>query len=78
MGVPRLGSYLGRVDGDLGFLRSYFASSIAAHKACVSDFSYILGNPKLRRHFASEAPKKKSKQVTKFGWLIFCGLVSSW
>ncbi|CAB4282422.1 unnamed protein product [Prunus armeniaca] len=61
LGVPRLGSYLGgRVDGDLGFLRSYFASSIAAHKACVSDFSYILGNPKLRRHFSSEAPKKKN------------------
>ncbi|RXI04342.1 hypothetical protein DVH24_038616 [Malus domestica] len=59
-GVPRFGSYLGPVDGELGFLRSYFAASIGAHKACVSDFSCILANPKLSRHFSSETPKKKN------------------
>ncbi|KAM0999431.1 hypothetical protein FF1_006127 [Malus domestica] len=59
-GVPRFGSYLGPVDGELGFLRSYFAASIAAHKACVSDFSGILASPKLCRHFSSENPKKKN------------------
>ncbi|XP_068338703.1 ATP-dependent zinc metalloprotease FTSH 10, mitochondrial-like [Pyrus communis] len=59
-GVPRFGSYLGPVDGELGFLRSYFAASIAAHKACVSDFSGILASPKLCRHFSSETPKKKN------------------
>ncbi|KAL6203297.1 hypothetical protein ACLB2K_026997 [Fragaria x ananassa] len=57
-GVP--GSYPGRVDGDLGFMRSYIASAIGAHKTHVSDVSYILRNPKFLRLFSSEAPKKKN------------------
>ncbi|KAM1695233.1 hypothetical protein TB2_028979 [Malus domestica] len=61
-GVPRCGSYLGPVDGELRFLRSYFAASIAAHKARVSDFSCILANPKLCLHFSSETPKKKNSE----------------
>ncbi|PRQ34169.1 putative ATPase, AAA-type, core, peptidase, FtsH, peptidase M41, FtsH extracellular [Rosa chinensis] len=60
LGVPGSGSYLGRVDGDLGFMRTYIASAIGAHKTHVSDLSYILGNPKFVRLFSSEAPKKKN------------------
>ncbi|KAM5583562.1 ATP-dependent zinc metalloprotease FTSH 10, mitochondrial-like [Rosa sericea] len=60
LGVPGSGSYLGRVDGDLGFMRTYIASAIGAHKTHVSDLSYILGNPKFVRLFSSETPKKKN------------------
>lgn len=60
LGVPGAGSFLGRIDGDLGFMRSFIASSIGAHKAHVSDVSYIIGNPKFQRLFSSEAPKKKN------------------
>ncbi|XP_062084991.1 ATP-dependent zinc metalloprotease FTSH 10, mitochondrial-like [Humulus lupulus] len=49
----------GRVDGALGFLRSYI-TSIGARKVSASDFPYILGNPEFRRLFSSEAPKKKN------------------
>lgn len=80
-GVPGSGSYLGRVDGDLGFMRSYIASAIGAHKTHVSDVSYILGNPKFLRLFSSEAPKKKSEQVYIFFFncfvLVWFGCLSS-
>jgi AFG3 family protein len=65
LGVPGVNAYLGRVDGGLGFLRRYLAT-IGAHKelvskACLSDLNRVLANPRLRRLFSSEAPKKKSK-----------------
>ncbi|XP_047331275.1 ATP-dependent zinc metalloprotease FTSH 10, mitochondrial-like [Impatiens glandulifera] len=55
---------IGRVNENLGFLRGYL-SSIKANKGFVSktylsDFSYILANPKFRRLFSSEVPKKKN------------------
>lgn len=75
LGVPGAGSFLGQIDGDLGFMRSFIASSIGAHKAHVSDVSYIIGNPKFQRLFSSEAPKKKSKQVDIFIPFLCCGLV---
>ncbi|XP_050368733.1 ATP-dependent zinc metalloprotease FTSH 10, mitochondrial-like [Argentina anserina] len=60
LGVAGSGSYLGRADGDSGFMRFYIASAIGAHKTHVSDMSYILGNPKFLRLFSSETPKKKN------------------
>ncbi|XP_062171411.1 ATP-dependent zinc metalloprotease FTSH 10, mitochondrial-like isoform X1 [Alnus glutinosa] len=64
LGVPGVNAYLGRVDGGLGFLRRYLAT-IGAHKelvskACLSDLNRVLANPRLRRLFSSEAPKKKN------------------
>ncbi|VVA90311.1 unnamed protein product [Arabis nemorensis] len=47
-------------DGGLGFLRRNFAS-LAARKGLDSgDFSRVFANPRLRRLFSSETPKKKN------------------
>ncbi|KAE8056270.1 hypothetical protein FH972_013057 [Carpinus fangiana] len=63
LGVPGVNA-LGRVNGRLGILRRYLAT-VGAHKAFVSkaylsDLNYVLANPRLRRLFSSEAPKKKN------------------
>jgi len=47
-------------DANLGFLRRYLASIGAHRKEILSDLNYVLANPRLRRFFSSEAPKKKS------------------
>jgi AFG3 family protein len=65
LGVPGVNAYLGRVNGGLGILRRYLAT-VGAHKAFVSkaylsDLNHVLANPRLRRLFSSEGPKKKSK-----------------
>ncbi|KAJ7947626.1 ATP-dependent zinc metalloprotease FTSH protein [Quillaja saponaria] len=64
LGVPRLNAYNGGIDGGLGFLRGYLAS-IGTNKGFVSnsylsDLNYVLANPRLRRLFSSESPKKKN------------------
>ncbi|KAK9280405.1 hypothetical protein L1049_014094 [Liquidambar formosana] len=61
---PHVNAYLGGFDGKLGFLRGYLAA-IGVHKEFVSqgylsDLNYVLANPRLRRFFSSEAPKKKN------------------
>lgn len=63
VGAPRVSDGVDVVG--LGFLKRYLAT-IGAHKrfvskANLSDFNYVLANPRLRRFFSSEAPKKKSK-----------------
>uniref|UniRef100_A0A7C8YHC8 AAA+ ATPase domain-containing protein n=1 Tax=Opuntia streptacantha TaxID=393608 RepID=A0A7C8YHC8_OPUST len=47
-------------DANLGFLRRYLASIGAHRKEILSDLNYVLANPRLRRFFSSEAPKKKN------------------
>ncbi|XP_059429772.1 ATP-dependent zinc metalloprotease FTSH 10, mitochondrial-like [Corylus avellana] len=64
LGLPGVNAYLGRVNGGLGILRRYLAT-VGAHKAFVSkaylsDLNHVLANPRLRRLFSSEAPKKKN------------------
>ncbi|PSS14233.1 ATP-dependent zinc metalloprotease FTSH 10 like, partial [Actinidia chinensis var. chinensis] len=58
-------SYISRFDEKLGFLRGYLASigackEFASKAYYLSDLNYVLANPRLRRFFSSEAPKKKN------------------
>lgn len=49
-----------QVEGGLGFLRRHFAS-LASRKGLVNnDLIGVIANPRLRRFFSDEAPKKKS------------------
>ncbi|CAI0393359.1 unnamed protein product, partial [Linum tenue] len=63
-GLPRGGSFANRIDDGVGILRSYLtsigAAKSSAAKTSVSNLNAILANPRLRRFFSSEAPKKKS------------------
>lgn len=61
-------TYITQVDEKLGFLRGYIASigaskELGSKSYYVSDLNYVLANPRLRRFFSSEAPKKKSKST---------------
>ncbi|XP_038901124.1 LOW QUALITY PROTEIN: ATP-dependent zinc metalloprotease FTSH 10, mitochondrial-like [Benincasa hispida] len=66
LAVPRVDSCLGDREGMLGFLRSYFrfvgAPTKFIPKQSLSDLNFLIANPKLRRFFSSEAPKKKNYQ----------------
>lgn len=64
-----------RVDGGLGLVRGYL-TSVGAGKQLVSNsfltnFNSVLANPRARRLFSSDAPKKKSKAMT----CIFCSSI---
>lgn len=49
-----------QVESGLGFLRRHFAS-LAARKGLISnDLTGVFANPRIRRFFSDEAPKKKS------------------
>lgn len=48
------------VDGGLGFLRRHFASLAARKGLDTGDLGRVFVNPRLRRLFSSESPKKKS------------------
>lgn len=53
----------GRADGNLGLLRNYLAANgnLGVSKVCLSDFRYLLANPRLNRYFSTEeSPKKKN------------------
>lgn len=74
------GSFVNRSSGSdfggkLGFLREYLATvggkRVPIPKASyLSDFNYALLNPRMRRFFCSEAPKKKSKTFVKDSVII--------
>ncbi|XP_039009786.1 ATP-dependent zinc metalloprotease FTSH 10, mitochondrial-like isoform X3 [Hibiscus syriacus] len=57
--LPRLNGNVDRLIGGSGYLRGYL-SSIGASKAFLSDLNFVLANPRIRRFFSSEAPKKKN------------------
>ncbi|KAF7823744.1 ATP-dependent zinc metalloprotease FTSH 10, mitochondrial-like [Senna tora] len=60
--VGRTQAYSGGAEGGLGFLRGYI-TSVGARKGFISNLSevkYLLANPKFRRMFSAEAPKKKN------------------
>ncbi|XP_013599708.1 PREDICTED: ATP-dependent zinc metalloprotease FTSH 10, mitochondrial [Brassica oleracea var. oleracea] len=65
VGAPSGGA--NQVDGGLGFLRRRFAS-LAARKGGVdaNDLSRVFANPRLRRFFSSQAPKKKKKNYENY------------
>ena len=74
--LPHLSGNVDRLIGELGFLRGYLASIGArkefTSKAYLSDLNFVLANPRIRRFFSSEAPKKKSKpNITFFLLFIF-------
>ncbi|KAF8104064.1 hypothetical protein N665_0181s0084 [Sinapis alba] len=48
-----------QVDGGLGFLRRQFASLAARKGVDANDLSRVFANPRLRRFFSSQSPKKK-------------------
>uniref|UniRef100_A0A1J3JFJ1 ATP-dependent zinc metalloprotease FTSH 3, mitochondrial n=1 Tax=Noccaea caerulescens TaxID=107243 RepID=A0A1J3JFJ1_NOCCA len=49
------------VESGLGFLKRHFASSLAGRKILVNNhLTGVLANPKIRRFFSDEAPKKKN------------------
>lgn len=61
-------TYINQLDDKLGFFRGYIASigankELASKSHYLSDLNYGLANPRLRRFFSSEAPKKKSKDT---------------
>ncbi|KAE8696674.1 ATP-dependent zinc metalloprotease FTSH 3 [Hibiscus syriacus] len=62
--LPRLSGDVDRLIGQSGYLGGYLSSIGAAReftsKAYLSDLNFVLANPKIRRFFSSEAPKKKN------------------
>lgn len=65
-----------RADGGLGLVRGY-VTSVGAGKQLVSNshlsnFSSVLANPRVRRFFSSQAPKKKSKWIMSVFCFCFC------
>ena len=64
--TPHYSTDLGRLDSGLGFLRGYLTSIGAGKgfvsKSYLSDLNFVLANPRIRRFFSSEEPKKKSKK----------------
>ncbi|KAL0537252.1 hypothetical protein IC582_026228 [Cucumis melo] len=64
--APRIDSCMAEREGLLGFFRGYFAfvgsRTKFIPKETLSDLNFLIANPKLRRFFSSEAPKKKNYQ----------------
>ncbi|CAN0854278.1 ATP-dependent zinc metalloprotease FTSH 10, mitochondrial [Linum grandiflorum] len=62
-GMPG-GFYVNRVDEGVSFVRSYLtsigATKASSAKTSFSNLNSILANPRVRRFFSSEAPKKKN------------------
>ncbi|GAB4824431.1 ATP-dependent zinc metalloprotease FTSH 10, mitochondrial [Ancistrocladus abbreviatus] len=54
------GEYVDGVASKMGFLRNYLSSVNAVKKVYLSDLNYVLANPKIRRFFSDEAPKRKN------------------
>ncbi|KAL9297986.1 hypothetical protein ACSQ67_023882 [Phaseolus vulgaris] len=62
-GIPRTNGCSDGAESVLGFVRSYVSSARASNHSIFSnllDFKSVAANPKLRRFFSSEAPKKKN------------------
>lgn len=57
---PAFEAATNQVNGGLGFLRRHFASLAARKGVDTGDLSRVFANPRLRRFFSSQSPKKKS------------------
>lgn len=60
LGSSNLSEQIDRLEGQLTFVRGYLASIGAHKKHNLSDPGFFLANPRLRRFFSDEAPKKKN------------------
>ncbi|KAJ0250753.1 ATP-dependent zinc metalloprotease FTSH 3 [Hirschfeldia incana] len=60
------GAAASEVEGGLGFLRRQFASLAARKGVDGNDLSRVFANPRLRRFFSSQAPKKKKKNYENY------------
>ncbi|TKY67369.1 ATP-dependent zinc metalloprotease FTSH 10 [Spatholobus suberectus] len=63
LGAPRTNAYSDGAEGVLGFVRGYVSSARARSNGIISnwpDFKSVAANPRIRRLFSSEAPKKKN------------------
>ncbi|KAK7404557.1 hypothetical protein VNO78_05509 [Psophocarpus tetragonolobus] len=63
IGVPRSNVFSDGAERVLGFVRGYVSSARARSNGFVSylpDFKSVAANPRIRRLFSSEAPKKKN------------------
>lgn len=70
-------------DDGLGFLRGYVSSiglekGFSSKKVLLSDLGFFLANPRVRRFFSSEAPKKKSKISSLFLSVIIFVVIVPW
>lgn len=65
---------IARVEGGIGLVRSYLTSVGAGkgilNRAYLSDIDSIFTNPRLRRLFCSQAPKKKSEGKQAFDHVL--------
>ncbi|QCD86116.1 ATP-dependent zinc metalloprotease FTSH 10, mitochondrial-like isoform X1 [Vigna unguiculata] len=62
-GIPRTNACSDGAGSVLGFVRSYVSSASASRRSVFSslvDFKSVAANPRVRRLFSSEAPKKKN------------------
>ncbi|XP_020214546.1 ATP-dependent zinc metalloprotease FTSH 10, mitochondrial isoform X2 [Cajanus cajan] len=62
-GALRKNAYSDEAEMVLGFVRGYVASARARSNGIISnlpDFKYVAANPRFRRLFSSESPKKKN------------------
>lgn len=58
-----------QVEGGLEFIRQHFAS-LASRKGLINnDLIGVFANPKIRRFFSDEAPKKKSMFAKSLNFL---------
>ena len=74
VGVPRTNAYSEGAERVLGFARGYVSSARALSNGFVSnlpDFKSVAANPRIRRLFCSEAPKKKSEFYSELLCLIW-------
>ncbi|KAK4441107.1 ATP-dependent zinc metalloprotease FTSH 8, mitochondrial [Sesamum alatum] len=62
--VNSMSGSVNQFDGNQGFVRGYLAavggSKGSLPRGYLSDFSYFTANPRIRRFYSSEAPKKKN------------------
>ncbi|XP_014494437.1 ATP-dependent zinc metalloprotease FTSH 10, mitochondrial isoform X2 [Vigna radiata var. radiata] len=62
-GIPRMNAWSDGAESVFGFVRSYVSSASASSRSAFSslvDFKSVAANPRVRRLFSSEAPKKKN------------------
>ncbi|KAK9723876.1 hypothetical protein RND81_05G031500 [Saponaria officinalis] len=52
--------HVNQLDTNLGAIRSCFAAIGASNKGSIPNVKYVLENPKFRRFFFIETPKKKN------------------
>lgn len=55
------GACITRVDGGLGFVRTYLTLIGGGRRGLSKELDSVLASPRLRRFFCSEGPKRRSE-----------------